>query len=315
MSTLDYAPALNGAPYDPVPHGGDVTNLQLFTGAARTGPEVYNAGLPTLVSAGLYRFEINDAMVAAGRYWVRVLWAPDSASSTQADDITAPLDLPVREDMVATPEELAARLGVALPLAGPARDALTQAILDSQADTEAYLGRVILPQTITERRLYPPGNWVLSEQPVLELLSETEVLDTDGWPTGWWDVTYRGGLDARTDQRLRPIRRVVLAHAAQSDEAYRLWATAGYGAAGDGTGRKQIRSVSAESQSVSYDFAAPGGLSQVTSSTRSRAGDPGMGGPVGGPVRWASIDLWRIRGRRVYQRTGSYGPLTRLRMM
>jgi hypothetical protein len=310
VSTLDYAPALNGAPYDPAPAGGSVLNLQLFTDAARTGPEVYNAGLPTVVSAGLYRFEINDAMVPAGRYWVRVLWTPDSLSASQADDITAPLDLPVREDMVVTPEELGLRLGLDLPLADAARDALTQAILDAQTDTEAYLGRVIVPQIITERRLFPPGNWVLGEQPVLELLSETEILDTDGWPTGWWDVSYRGGLNARTDQRLRPIRRVVLAQAAQSDEAYRLWVTEGHGAADDGTGRKQIRSVSAESQSVSYDFAKPGQVSQASSSA---AG--GDGGPVGGPVRWASIDQWRIRGRRVYQRTGDYGPLTRLRMM
>lgn len=314
MSTLDYAPALNGVPYDPAPAGGGVLNLQLFTDAARTGPEVYNAGLPTLVSAGLYQFAINDAMVPAGRYWVRVLWAPTSASSSQADDITAPLDLPVRDDMVVTPEELALRLGLSLPLAGPARDALTEAILDSQADTEAYLGRVIVPQIITERRLFPPGNWVLSEQPVLELLSEAEVLDTDGWPTGWWDVTYRGGLDARTGQRLGPIRRVVIAHAAQSDEAYRLWASEGYGAATDGTGRKQIRSVSAESQSVSYDFAKPGQLSQVSNSSRS-SGAATDTGSVGGPVRWSSIDLWRVRGRRVYQRAGDYGPLTRLRMM
>lgn len=312
MSTLDYAPALNGAPYDPAPAGGDVLDLQLFTGAARTDPPLYSAGTPTLVSAGLYQFAINDAMVPAGRYWVRVLWKPDSASGTRADDITAPLDLPVREDMVVTPEELGARLGLSLPLTGTARDALTEAILDAQVDTEAYLGRVIVPQIITERRLFPPGNWVLSEQPVRELLSEAEVLDTDGWPTGWWDVTYRGGLDARTDQRLRPIRRVVLAHAAQSDEAYRLWATDGYGAAEDGTGRKQIRSVTAESQSVSYDFATPGQLSQVSS--KSRSGDS-SGTSVGGPVRWTSIDLWRIRGRRVYQRTGGYGPLTRLRMM
>jgi choline dehydrogenase-like flavoprotein len=300
VSVLDYQPMLNGAPYDPQPAGGAVTTLALYANPDHTGSAT-SFGPATRVREAVYRFTVPDS-TPAGRYWPRVTWNAESGGTPIDDDLPAPLDLPVRDDLVVSPETLAVKLGVPLPLTAEQRAALIDALLDAQTDVRAYLGRPILPQVVTERRSWPPGGWLFVEQPVLEVLTETEVLDENSQPTGYWDVTYLAGLDARSDERLRPIRRVVLAQAAQQDAAVRLWSTAGAGAATDGTGAKRVRSVSAEGQSVSYTYATPD------------SGGGGDKGGVGGPVRWSSIDSWRQRGRRVFQRSGGQGGLVSIRV-
>lgn len=298
MSTLDYSPVLDGDPYDPAPAGGTVDNLQLFATADRTGVP-HSTGLPALIGPGVYRFTINDSIVPAGRYWARVLWTPAAAGPQQADDLPGQLDLPVRTDLVVSPDELAARLGLPTPLDTATRTLLADAVLDAQTDVQAYLGRPIVPRITTERRAWPVHRRHLICRPVLEVFSETEVLGDDGLPTGYWDITYRGGLDARTDAGLRPIRRLVLALAAQQDDAVRLWATTGHGASGSvpGMGAVRTRALATEGQSVSYDYARPGD-----------GGVPaGTGGSIGGPLRWASIDDWRLRGRRAVSSAGPGG--------
>lgn len=303
MSTLDYQPMLDGAPYDPQAAGGTVTALALYSSAARTGtPLVF--GPATRIRDTVYRFTVPDT-TPAGRYWPRITWTPETGGTPITDDLLDPLDLPVREDLVVSPEALAVKLGIPLTdVDADMRAKLVDAILDAQADVEGYLGRAILPRVVTERRAWPPGGWTFLEQPLIEVLNEAEVFDDAGRPTGYWDISYRAGLDARSDRRLRPIKRLILAHAALQDDAVALWSTIGAGAATDGTGAKRKKSVSTEGQAVTYDYARPG----------SSGGDSGGGAAVGGPVSWGSIDQWRLRGRRVFQRGSGSGGLTAIRV-
>lgn len=289
MSTIVYRPVLNGALYDPVPFGGSVSQLALYSAADYSDPSPATSGPAVRIAAGVYEFTV-PAGIAAGRYWPEVTWTQDGASFPVNDRLPAPLDLPVRDDMVISAEALAAHLGIALPLDAAQRADLTDAVLDAQADVVGYLGRRILPELIEERRLWlHAGGWVLAEQPVVEILSEVEEF-VDGAATGYWTVSYRAGLDAKNDPELRPIRRVVMTHAAAQPAAVALWRAAGAGAVAD-VG-KRIKAVSAEGQSISYDFLSPSG---------GPAG-PAAAGAVGGAVQWSSIDRWRVAGRRVYQR-------------
>lgn len=308
MSTLDYQPILDGAPADPQPAGGAVNSLALYDSAARTGTPI-TVGPAVRVRAGVYRFTIDDQTTPAGRYYPRITWTPATAAPPVTDDPPYPLDLPVRGDLVASPEDLAVQLGLTLPISDEDRAILTGSLLDAQADVVAYLGRPILPKVITERRTWPwpLGGWKLTQNPVIEILSETELLDDAGDPTGYWDVVYRAGLDVRGDEALRPIRRLVLALAGQSDAAVRMWAATGYGSTGgdaNGLGPRRVKSISTEGQALSYEFARPGDGGQVA----------GTAGAIGGPIRWASIDQWRIRGRRVFQRSGPHGGLVSISM-
>lgn len=297
MSTLDYEPTLDGGPYDPQPAGGQVATLELFDTSARTGPPELTVGPAVRQRAYVYRFTVPDTTV--GRYWARVTWTVEAAGATVVDDLPGPLDLPVRDDLVVSPEALAVRLGVPLPLDDEQREQLAGAVLDAQADVEGYLGRPILPTIVRERRSWP-GPWEAKTGWFIRSLNEAEVLDGNGQPTGYWDWTYLAGLNARDDQLLRPIRRLLLAHAAMQDDAVRLWSSVGSGSSGDGTGAKRVKSLSTEGQSVSYEYGRPGSGSGGGSSGSET---------VGGPVKWSSIDAWRINGRRVYQRGASYGGL------
>lgn len=290
MSTFDYAPYAAGLPADPGPAGGAVTNLALYDAPARSGTP-HNTGAAARVSAGVYRFTVSDVLVPAGRYWARVTWTPATGDPPVEDDLRAPVDLPARDDLIVSPETLAVRLGLPLPLDDAIRTTLGDAIAGAQDDAEAYLGRAIIPRVITEQHPWPVSERDLFEQPVREVLGEAEVTDTSGWPTGYWAVTYRGGLDARTDAQLGPIRRAVTEAAASSDAGFALWSTAGAGAATDGTGARSVHTVTAEGQSVTWDVTRPG---------RGPGGSPPPSDAVGGPVRWSSIGRWRLKGRRVY---------------
>jgi len=309
VSTLDYQPILDGAPADPEPAGGAVNSLELFGTAERAGAPAATIGAAVRVRATVYRFTIDDTTVLAGRYWPRVTWTPAAAAPPVVDDLPAPLDLPARSDLVVSPEELAVKLGLPLPISVQDRMTLSDAILDAQTDVVAYLGRPILPTLVTERRTWPwpIGGWELSQSPVIEILEEIEILDEDGDPTGYWDIIYRAGLDARSDEQLRPIQRLVLTLAGQSDAAVRMWATTGYGSVdteGSGLGPRRVKSISTEGQALSYEYGRPGDGGQSA----------GTAGSIGGPIRWVSIDQWRIRGRRVFQRSGQQGGLVSITM-
>lgn len=295
MSVLDYQTLVDGEPYDPVPVGGSVSSLKLYDDAARTDL-AHTITAVAALSAGVYRFTVDDAAVPAGRYWARVTWTKVAAGPPVLDDLLFPVDLPIVPDMILSPEALAVYLGIALPITAEQRAVLVDAIRDAQADVEGYLGRAVTPRLVAERRCWPAVSsdlaltgWTLREQPVIALVSEVEEFDGD-FQTGYWTVTYWAGLDARTDPELRPIRRLALAQAATQPNAEALWRSVGSGAL-VGVG-KRVKSLSAEGQAVSYEH-----LNAVGGSTSNA-------GTVGGPPTWASIDRWRVAGRRVVQRRG-----------
>jgi hypothetical protein len=142
--------------------------------------------------------------------------------------------------------------------------------------------------------MYPfAGGWSFpdEDETILNVVSVVpEMHDgTPPVPTGLFTVTYRVGLDAANDPALRPIRRYVLAHAMNSPEVVRVWKIA--------TGTKgEVRTLSAEGQSVSFTAPTLGG----------GGGKAGSGEPGSLPTL-ASLDRWRLAGRRVYQAPTRYG--------
>src|SRR5690606_8618469 len=133
-------------------------------------------------------------------------------------------------------------------------ETLADAIRDAMVDVEAYLGRPITPRTVTETRLWPNlfGGWTLRHDDILEVISAEPETTAEGQATGYYTVTYTYGMAAVSDPGLGAIRRYVTAAAMNSPAVTALWRTV-TGAVGD------IRSVSAEGQSVSYGPATLGG--------------------------------------------------------
>lgn len=193
--------------------------------------------------------------------------------------------------LVVTPEELAKSIGgLPDPLPEEQRLILADALLDAQTDVEAYLGRPVVPTVYTETDRWSPDgvNWnlvMLGDEPFIETVSVTAQTDMSG-PNGYFTIVYRAGIDARTDPVLRPIRRFVMLHAKHSPEVVAYWKKVT-----KATG--EVRSESAEGQSVSYAPASMSGNAQ----TGVKPGDL----TPGSLPTMASLDRWRVAGRRVYQ--------------
>lgn len=197
--------------------------------------------------------------------------------------------------LIVTLADLAGRLGWNPPSAEQRR-ALTDALEDAHDDVEAYLGQPITPTQTTETGRFPyVGGWELSREP-LRVLSATPERGPGGELTGLFTVTYTWGLDAGNDPELRPIRRYIIAQAMQHPRIVTLWQE------GQGDAARRVRSVSAEGQSVSFDYLTPGGAEVARNANgTATAMTEGASGP---PL--ASLDRWRINGRRAYQRPGNY---------
>lgn len=199
---------------------------------------------------------------------------------------------PVDPPLVVTPERLAAAAGIDT-LTPSHRDIVIDAILDAQADVEAYLGQPILRVPRTETGRYPwADGWNLAgggDGSVTVTSVTPETAPTTGALTGYFTVTYLVGLDAAADPTLRPIVRYVTAHALNSPGFVRLWRTVT-------SAQGVVKSLSAEGQSVSFDTPTLGG----------GGGKPGSGEPGSLPTL-ASLDRWRVAGRRVYQAASRYG--------
>lgn len=198
--------------------------------------------------------------------------------------------VPADADLVVTPEQVALKARIPTPLSAESRAVIADAIRDAQADVAAYLGRDSLtPIERVETGLFPFGDeWDLrglGDDDLIRVVSA--VPETfNGVQTGYFTVTYLCGIDALNDPGLHAIRRYVKAHAMNSPDVVTLWKTVTKAAG-------EVRSVSAEGQSVS--FAAPTLSGSATTGTK-----PGDLTPGSLPTL-ASLDRWRLAGRRVYQ--------------
>lgn len=247
---LDYAPRLDGNPYDPEPAGGSVSRLRLYHGA---GAPVVDIGPAVRIAACRYRFTF--AAPADGNYQASVTWRMSAIGQVFEDsDNTVILPLPSGDPagLVVSTEDVARDAGIALPLSAENRQRIVDAIREVQADVAGYLNQPITPTVYTEVGLYPyAGGWALLHSPVVEIIAA----EPDAY--GTYTVTYRAGLDAANDPRLASIRRYVRYHAGLIPDVQRA-----------GRGR-EISSISVEGQSISYDG-------------RPRAGEPGGPPSLGG---------------------------------
>lgn len=231
----------------------------------------------------------GEAVGLLGRYYPSITYTLDSDETTS--DLSF-VDLPESPNMLVSPESIGVKAGMTLPLTSEQREIITDAILDAQSDVGAYLARAILPTVYTETGRYDngTGGWNISEDnwPLIEVLDATPET-RDGQLTGLYTITYRAGLDAKNDPALYPIIRYVKAAALNSPEVTRLWKTA--------TKTKgDVKSVTTEGQSITYDKATLGG-----------GGTAGSGAPGSLPTL-ASLDFWRLAGREVFQRETPYRP-------
>lgn len=226
-------------------------------------------GVPSVVR--MYRTEIRDTAptelpltsLGGGRWSVDTTglisrWYP-TVVFTQAggpeQTLNLPyVDLPEVPDLIVSPETLARKAKIPLPLSEEDREQIIECIRDAQADVVGYLNRAIVPSPYTETGRYDVGGqWNLTplDDPIIEITSV--IAETSGGqPTGLFTIAYTAGLDAKNDPALSPIRRYVTAAAMNSPEFTLLWKTATK-AKGD------IKSVTTEGQSISYDKPTLGG--------------------------------------------------------
>jgi hypothetical protein len=131
-----------------------------------------------------------------GRFWPTVTYTLDGSAESVG---LRYVDLPDDPTLVISPEALAFRAGIPLPLSPDDRDTLIEAIEDAQADVVAYLGRPILPTTYTATGLSPVGDeWNLTlGDPIIEVCTVTAETDDGGQATGYFTVTYRAGSTQR----------------------------------------------------------------------------------------------------------------------
>lgn len=188
--------------------------------------------------------------------------------------------------LVVDPDDIAVRLGLTLPLSEADQRRVELAILDAQADVEAYLGRTIYPAEYVETGLWPQsdGSWALCNYPVVTVVSAVEETSEGGQPLGTYTVTYTAGLDAANDVALLPIRRFVSAAAMNSPMVLDLWRAA------RSDGGRIITSLSTEGQSIGYKETTVLGTGTLAA------------GAAGSIPTLDSLDRWSLRGKRVFQR-------------
>lgn len=214
-------------------------------------------------------------------------WYPTVLYTLGGDDQSQNLpyvDLPEVPDLVVSPEALAKKAGIPLPLSEEDRELVIECIRDAQSDVTAHLGREIMPAAYSETgRFDVGGQWNLeTDEPIIEITQVTTEL-SGGQPTGLFTITYIAGINAKDDPVLRPIVRYVTAHALNSPEFVAWWKT-------ETKPKGDIKSVTTEGQSISYDKVSLGG-----------GGTAGSGAPGALPTL-KSLDRWRLAGRRVFQR-------------
>lgn len=183
-----------------------------------------------------------------------------------------------------TPDQLASRIGMVVPLPVPVELRLRDAIEDAEAKVQLYLNRTSLEAVEhTVVGLVPDERWVMDDprawpqaksrfQDRFRVVSW--VVNADD-PT-LFDVTFAVGLDVANDPELRPILSFIKQDAVASAAADPTFA---------GVART-VQSVSADGQSVTYATGGGGGAEGV----------------AGGSLSLSSLKRWRRLS--IYQAPG-----------
>lgn len=163
----------------------------------------------------------------------------------------------------------------------------------AQGAVVAYLHQPVMPAQYTEHHAWSEnGRWMLSQYPVLEVVSATPETDSyTGYESGFYTVVYRAGIDARNDPACEEIRTFVKYGAAN-------WGPLLTKLQGPPWERKgEITSVSTEQQSVRW------------AAYRVGAGDAKTAGAAGGPPVLDDLAGWKKKsGRRRRPRPIPAGP-------
>lgn len=260
MIRITYTPILDGAAYDPVDNGGAVTEVEVFSDPGRT-VSVATAGPAIKESTGVYYFIVD---LEPGRYWPTVTWQPDSDPDTVVDDYLDHIDAPGAEvtGLVVSPEDVAWRVGLDLPLTPAQRQLLTSAIRGIQGRVRTYLKRPLIPERRVLTGYAPDPRWETTDWrawpdimvDIDEVFSVVSAVETDGLYTVTVDVGYDFVDDPATE-----VVREYIAQGAANSLRYN---------SDVGVGSRQATSVSTGDQSVSY--AASSGGAQAFGGTFDR---------------------------------------------
>ena len=141
------------------------------------------------------------------------------------------------------PEKIATRLGIEDPSPGQL-ERIEDAIRDAQADVQGYLNRDLFAVEAVQAELWPalgidPMHWKAWPDAAALYDDNLTVVSAVANPNGTYNVTFKVGLDGPNDPR---VVRFVTASAVQAI----------LNDANAGMGKRQVTSVSAEGQSISY---------------------------------------------------------------
>ncbi|MEU4513209.1 hypothetical protein AB0G05_27245 [Nonomuraea wenchangensis] len=187
------------------------------------------------------------------------------------------------ELLVVSPEAVAVRAGLTLPLTQEQRETVSEAISDAFGDVAAYLGKPPLPVTLVQRGVGGDGRggWRLAHDPVIEVLSAVAETGPDGELTGLYTITYRAGLNpAENPVYGRAVTRYVRAAAAAAPEVRRAVQR-------DAPDTRLIKAANVEGQSVTFEDVGGGAAGS---------------GAAGAPPSLDSLKRWKRRG--VHQPAG-----------
>ncbi|MEU4703378.1 hypothetical protein [Nonomuraea dietziae] len=175
-----------------------------------------------------------------------------------------------------SPERVAVRAGLSLPLDPSQRETVAEALDDALGEVAAFLGKPPVPWTVTERGVSGDGRggWRLRHHPVVEIQSVTAETDpVSGGLSGLYTVVYTAGLDPAADRVYgMALARYLAAAAAASPMVRRL--------AQDVPGARLVKRANVEGQGVEFEDAA---------------GTAGSGA-AGAPPALDSLKRWRKRG-------------------
>jgi hypothetical protein len=287
VTVYEYMPVYGGSAYDPGTSGGQVTRIDLYSSPERSGTPAATAGPAVRLRATAYRFTMPD--LPDGRYWCTVTFTPGKDIPAVADR-TVKVDYPLGTGLLASPEQIADKLGVPLPLTAQQREAFRDAIADAQSDVAGYLGRPLVPRPRTLTAVQPFYGFDLNDPrswPVPDMDDAVHVVSYKETADGAYDVRLLVGLNAAAE---RPIVRYIVAHAV---ETIRNSPDSGSG------GGRRVTSVSAEGQSISYDSAPVAGQAGALPALDSLAGYRKL---VYRPIPVVAASPWPYGHGRRYRR-------------